>query len=86
MEFCYLELIFSQVEDPKFENFLGENAPDPLNGLGLMIELNLGLEKSGNFILSGNGNPATNNYPHGITVLEHAQCLTVIRATFILSD
>ena len=27
--------------------------PDPLNGLGLMVRLNLGLEKSGNFILSG---------------------------------
>ena len=27
--------------------------PDPLNGLGLTVELNIGLEKSGNFILSG---------------------------------
>ena len=32
--FC-LKLIFSQVEDPNFENF----------GLGLMVEPNLGLEK-----------------------------------------
>ena len=35
-EFCCLKFIFSQVEDPYFEN-----------SLGLMIELNLGLEKSG---------------------------------------
>ena len=27
------------------------------NGLGLTLELNLGLEKSGNFILSGNWQP-----------------------------
>ena len=26
-EFCCLKLIFSQVEDPNFENFLGEHAP-----------------------------------------------------------
>ena len=31
--------------------------PDPKNGLGLTIELNLGLEKSGNFILSGKWQP-----------------------------
>ena len=30
---------------------------DPLNGLGLMEELNLSLEKSGNFILSGKWQP-----------------------------
>ena len=33
--FCCLKFIFSQVEDPNFENF----------GLGLMVEPNLGLEK-----------------------------------------
>ena len=27
MEFCCLKFIFSQVEDHKFENFLGEHAP-----------------------------------------------------------
>ena len=27
--------------------------PDPLNGVGPTVELNVGLEKSGNFILSG---------------------------------
>ena len=46
-EFCCLKFIFSQVEDPDFENFLGEHAPRPLSGLGLMVKLNLGLEKSG---------------------------------------
>ena len=30
---------------------------DPLNGLGLTVEFNLGLEKSGNFILSGKWQP-----------------------------
>ena len=44
-EFCCLKFIFSQVEDPNFENFLGEHAP--LNGLGLSVELNLGLESQG---------------------------------------
>ena len=33
--FCCLKLIFSQVEDPNFENF----------GLGLTVDPNLGLEK-----------------------------------------
>ena len=33
--FCCLKFIFSQVEDPNFENF----------GLGLTVEPNLGLEK-----------------------------------------
>ena len=47
----------SQLEDPNFENFEGEHAPRPLNGVGLMVELNLGLEKSGNFILSGKWQP-----------------------------
>ena len=28
-EFCCLKFIFSQVEDPNFENFLGEHAPPP---------------------------------------------------------
>ena len=32
---------------------------DPLNGLRLSVELNLGLEKSGNFILSGKWQPCT---------------------------
>ena len=45
--FCCLKFIFSQVEDPNFENF----------GLGLTVEPNLGLEKSGNFILSGKWQP-----------------------------
>ena len=45
-EFGCLKFIFSQVEDPNFENFLGKFAPDPLNGLGLTVEFNLGLEKS----------------------------------------
>ena len=31
--------------------------PDPLNGLGLTLEINLGLKKSGNFILSGKWQP-----------------------------
>ena len=39
-EFCRLKFIYSQVEDLNFENF-------PLNCLGLTVELNLGLEKSG---------------------------------------
>ena len=51
--FFGLKFIFSQVEDPNFENFWGSMSPDPLNGLGLTVEINLGLEKSGNFILSG---------------------------------
>ena len=68
-EFCCLEFIFSQVEDPHFENFLGEQTPTgsqpphPLNGLGLTVELNLGSgkvkEKSGNFILYESGNPGS---------------------------
>ena len=28
-EFCCLKFIYSQVEDPNFENFLGELAPRP---------------------------------------------------------
>ena len=28
MEFCCLKFIFSQVEDPNFENFLGSMPPD----------------------------------------------------------
>ena len=28
-EFCCLKFIFSQVEDPNYENFLGEHAPGP---------------------------------------------------------
>ena len=47
---CCLKFIFSQVEDPNFKNLLGQHAP---NCLGLTVELNFGLEKSGNFILSG---------------------------------
>ena len=46
-EFCCLKFIFSQVKNPNFENFLGEHAPRPPYGLGLKVELNLGLEKSG---------------------------------------
>ena len=44
-EFLCLKFIFSQVEDPNLENFL--------NGLRFTVQLNLGLEKSGNFILFG---------------------------------
>ena len=51
-EFCCLKFIFSQLEDPNFENF-----QTALNGLRLMVELNLGLEKSRNFILSGKWQP-----------------------------
>ena len=57
-EFCCLKFIFSQVEDPNFETFLGGSmSPDPLNGLELTAEINLSLEKSGNFILSGTCHP-----------------------------
>ena len=42
LEFCCLKFIFSQVE---------------INDLGHMLELNLGLEKSGDFILSGKWQP-----------------------------
>ena len=35
----------------------GSMPPDPLNGLGRTLEHNLGLEKSGNFILSGKWQP-----------------------------
>ena len=41
-----------QVGNPNFELFQGA-CPKNLNGLGLMKELNFGLEKSGNFILCG---------------------------------
>ena len=54
--FC-LKFIFSQVEDPNFENFLGTMPPDPPNDLGLTVELSLGLEKSGNFTWSGKRQP-----------------------------
>ena len=37
--------------------FWGSMPPDPLNGLRITVELNLGLEKSGNFILSGKWQP-----------------------------
>ena len=37
--------------------FWGACPQTPLNGLGLMVDLNLGLEKSGNFILSGKWQP-----------------------------
>ena len=50
-EFCCLKFIFSQVEDPNFENFPGEEGGGgehaSHNGLGLTKELNLGLKKSG---------------------------------------
>ena len=36
---------------------------DPLNGLGLTVELNIGLEKSGNFILYGSGNQSVSKTP-----------------------
>ena len=47
-EFCCLKFIFSQVEDPIFENFLGSVPQTPLNGLEHTLELNFGLEKSEN--------------------------------------
>ena len=53
MEFCCLKIHFSQVEDPTFELFWGACPKNLLNGLGLMEELNFGLEKSGNFKLPG---------------------------------
>ena len=59
-EFCCLKFIFSQVEDPDLEIGLGAcspRTPMAINGLGPMIEFNLGLEKSGNFILSGKWQP-----------------------------
>ena len=46
-EFRCLKFVFSQVEDPNFEIFWRSMPPDPLNGLGLRVEFNLGLEKSG---------------------------------------
>ena len=45
-EFCCVKFTFSQVEDPNFENFWWSMPQTPLNGLGPMVELNLGLEKS----------------------------------------
>ena len=54
MELCCLKFIFSLVEDPNFGNFLGGACPQTsLNGFGIRVELNLGLEKLGNIILSG---------------------------------
>ena len=59
-EFCCLKFIFSQAEAREkvliFKIFCPQT---PLNGLGLSVELNLGLEKSGNFILSGKWQPCT---------------------------
>ena len=56
-EFCCLKFIFSQVEDPNFENFLGDHVPRPPKWSRTHVELNLGLEKSGNFMLSGKWQP-----------------------------
>ena len=57
-EFCNLKFIFNQVEGPNFENFLrGTCSQIPLNGFGLTVKLNLGLKKSGNFMLSGKWQP-----------------------------
>ena len=42
-----------QVENPNFQLFWGACPKNLLNALGLMKELNFGLEKSRNFILSG---------------------------------
>ena len=57
-EFCCLKFIFSQVQYPNFENISGGACPHtPLNGLRLTVELNLGLEMSENFILSGKWQP-----------------------------
>ena len=61
-EFCCLKFIFSQVEDPNFEDFLWEHPPDPVNGLGTTAELNLDLEDSGNFIWSGKWQPCYRSF------------------------
>ena len=53
MEFCCLKFIFSQVEDPNVENFLGKHAPQT-HPNGLTVELYLGLEI---FIFSGKWQP-----------------------------
>ena len=42
-----------QVENPNFELVWGTCPKNLLDGLGIMKELNFGLEKSENFILSG---------------------------------
>ena len=41
--------------------------PDPLNGLRRTVELNLGLEKSRNFILSGKWQPCPNECNYTLT-------------------
>ena len=53
-EFCCVKFIFSQFEDPNFESFPEEHATThPVNGVGVTVELNLSLEKSGNSVLTG---------------------------------
>ena len=73
-EFCCLKCIFSQVEDHNFENFLGEHAPRPLNGLGLTLELDISLEKSGksqriSYCLES-GNPVLESLKHCVFLLQ----------------
>ena len=55
------EFIFSQIEDPNFENFLGEHAPDPpkWSRTHSRAQSCYGKvrKKSGNFILSGKWQP-----------------------------
>ena len=46
-EFCCVKSIFSQFEDPYFENFIGEHAHiPPVNALKLTVKFDVTLEKS----------------------------------------
>ena len=58
-EFCCLKFIFSQVEDPNFETFLGEHAKwSQTHGRAYTgLEKSGKKGKSGNFILSGKLHP-----------------------------
>ena len=57
-EFCCLKFILSRLKILILKIYWGNMSPDPPNGLGITVELNLGMEnsgkiqgKSGNFIL-----------------------------------
>ena len=56
-EFCCPKFISAKLKILILKIFWGSMPPDTLNGLGITVELNLGLEKLGNFILSVSGNP-----------------------------
>ena len=56
-----MKFIFSKSEHPIFENFLESMPPGPLNSLGPTLEFNFSIEKSGNFIPSGNWTPCVFN-------------------------